>query len=167
MQTKVRREAVSPYGGMRYHDACLGDWNGQDVVVAYDIMDWRQVWVKTLKGAPICIAQFSEATGYRAVTAQQDAEEKRALAQIKHRERQIAAIGERVGREALEGEFSPVGKAAEIIDLVPRLSDAEVVELEQKPAKTMSRMELELWLLGESLEAGEQKDAPLNEAVAG
>lgn len=108
---KVRREAVTPYGGMRYHESSLGDWNGLDVVVSYDIMDWSRVWVKTLKGEPICEAKFSEATGYRTATAKEIADEKRAVAQIKHREKQIVNIRERVGNggmggEAIEGECS-------------------------------------------------------------
>jgi hypothetical protein len=44
-RVKVRREAVLPYSGMRYWHEVLGDWNGKEVVVAYDIMDWQQVWV--------------------------------------------------------------------------------------------------------------------------
>lgn len=170
----VSREAVSPYGGMRYHHADLGDWNGKEVVVAYDIMDWRQVWVKTLQGELICIADFSEATGYRTQSAKEAADEKRAQAQIKHRERQIDAIRERAGMDAIDGEAVRVGEQpalqAQVIDLIPRLSDAEMAEVEarqQKP-KPKTVMDLAMWLFEDKINADFAKDCdPPNESAAG
>ncbi|MFZ4539302.1 Mu transposase C-terminal domain-containing protein [Propionivibrio sp.] len=146
-QVTVRREAVTPYGGMRYHDACLGDWNGKDVVVAYDNMDWKQVWVKTLKGELICVAKFSEATGYRTATAKEEANEKRANAQIKHRERQIDAIRERAGLDAIDGECIHMQEVPELTS-VPRLTDEEMAAIEQRQQKpkAMSYMEMQMWL---------------------
>lgn len=122
----VRREAVTPYSGMRYHAPGLGDWNGQEVVVAYDIMDWRHVWVKTLEGELICEAEFKEAPGYRTKTALEAAEEKRALNQIKHRERQISVIRERVGLDVIEGE---------VVRDDPELADLE----DFKPASAVTQ----------------------------
>lgn len=113
VQVKVTRGAVSPYGGMRYRHEDLDAWLGKEVVVAYDQMDWRQVWVKTLKGESICIAGFAEATGYRCVTAQQDAEEKRALAQIKTKQRGIENIVLRHPGALLEQ--APVGELIEVV----------------------------------------------------
>lgn len=170
----VAREAVSPYGGMRYHHPELGDWNGKEVVVAYDIMDWQQVWVKTLQGELICIADFSEATGYRTQSAKDAADEKRAQAQIKHRERQIDAIRERAGMDAIDGEAVRVGEQpalqAQVIDLIPRLSDAEMAEVEarqQKP-KPKTVMDLAMWLFEDKINADFAKDCdPPNESAAG
>lgn len=129
VKVTVRREAVSPYGGMRYHEPGLGDWNGKEVVVAYDIMDWRHVWVKTIEGALICVADFQEAPGYRTQTALEAAEEKRALSQIRHRERQIDAIRERVGLEVID---MPPALSAPPIDLIHTISDADFAEMEAR-----------------------------------
>ena len=135
----VRREAVSPYGGMRYHAAGLGDWNGKEVVVAYDIMDWRHVWVKTLTGELICVAAFQEATGYRTQTAQEAAAEKRALSQIKHRERQIDVIRERLGGEVID--VLPAISAPPI-DLLDTISDAELSAMEARRPQAESLPDL-------------------------
>lgn len=174
IQITVRREAVSPYGGMRYHHECLGDWNGKEVVVAYDMMDWRQVWVKTLDGELICIAAFSEATGYRTQSAKEAADEKRAMAQIKRRERQIDTILERAGMDAIEGESTRVEQKAEVIDLVPRLTDAElaVIEQAQQKPKAKTMLDMAMWLYSDDIEKGMQKESekdrdPIKEAAAG
>lgn len=172
MQTTVRREAVSPYGGMRYHHECLGDWNGKDVVVAYDIMDWRQVWVKTLQGELICVAAFSEATGYRTQSAKEAADEKRAMAQIKRRERQIDTIRERAGMDAIDGESTRIAELevsrAAVIDLAPRITDAELAEIEarqQKP-KPRNMLDMAMWLYGDEIDGGKDCSPP-KESAAG
>ncbi len=129
VRVTVRREAVSPYGGMRYSASGLGDWNGKEVVVAYDIMDWRHVWVKTLDGELICVADFQEATGYRTQSAQEAADWKRAEARIKHRERQIDVIREQVGGAVLE--MVPA-ESLPVFDLAGSISDAELAEMEAR-----------------------------------
>lgn len=165
----VRRETVTPYTGMVYkNDDVLGDWNGKEVVVAYDIMDWRQVWVKTLSGEPICIADFDEATGYRAQSAYDAAREKRALAQIKHKERQIDTIRERAGLDSIEGEATRVIEAAQIVNLAPRLSDAELIEVEARQTKKKPKdmMDLAMWLYEDQINADCESD-PSKESAAG
>ena len=129
VKVTVRREAVSPYGGMRYHAEGLGDWNGKEVVVAYDIMDWHHVWVKTLTGELICVAPFQEATGYRTQTALETAAEKRALRQIKHRENQIDVIRERVGLDVID--VLPAISAPPI-DLLNTFTDSDLAEMESR-----------------------------------
>ncbi|WP_234086790.1 Mu transposase C-terminal domain-containing protein [Azonexus sp. R2A61] len=84
VRCKVSREAVSPIGnGQRYKFDGLGAWNGQWVMAAIDPMDWRAVWVKSLDGEFLGVADLVEATGYRAKTQYEIAEEKRANAQLK------------------------------------------------------------------------------------
>lgn len=104
----VRREMVVPYGGMRYHHPELGDWNGKEVVVAYDRSDWAQVWVKTLQGELICVADFSEARRYRPQSEDEMAQEKRINAQIKRKQQQIETIEARAGGALLEHHSAPV-----------------------------------------------------------
>lgn len=100
---KVTRETVSPYGGMRFKNKeVLGHWNGKHVVVTYDIHEWKSVRVADLNGEFICMAEFVEATGYRAVTAYEDAEQKRAKSRIKLREKQIDQIRARTPGAAIE-----------------------------------------------------------------
>jgi len=170
-RVKVTRETVSPYGGMRYQHEVLGDWNGKEVVVAYDIMDWRQVWVKTLAGEPICLAEFDYATGYRAQSAYDAATEKRALAQIKHRERQIEAIREKAGLDAIDGEATRVLDQrviqGEAIQIVPQLSDIELEAIEARQTKEKPRdmLDLAMWLYGDQIEA-DQSD-PGKEVATG
>lgn len=108
VQVKVNRESVLPYRGMRYRHEELEHWNGKQVVVAYDIMDWQQVWVKTLDGVLICTAQFATSSGYRAQSAYEIQDEKRALAQIKRRQQQIDTIVDRtpsLNGSVIEGNF--------------------------------------------------------------
>ncbi|MDP1896793.1 MAG: Mu transposase C-terminal domain-containing protein [Sulfurimicrobium sp.] len=81
VQVKVTRGGVIPYGKMRYTDPLLLHWNGREVVVAYDKMEWKKVWIYELDGSEICEAEFSHATPYRAQTAYENGEEKRANAQ--------------------------------------------------------------------------------------
>jgi hypothetical protein len=86
---------VKPYGGMRFHHTDLPHWEGKQVLVSYDIMNYSAVTVMALDGSLICIAPFCETTAYRAMTAYETAQEKRALAQIKLKKTQITAIEQR------------------------------------------------------------------------
>lgn len=173
----VRREQVRPYGDMFYAHEALSGFNNQEVVVAYDLMDWRQVWVKTLALEPICTALFAESTGYRTRSAYDVANEKRAQAQIKHRERQIEAIRERAGMdgETLEGEALRVTEQpaieAEVIRLTPRLSDEEMAEIEarqaRKRAKPMTMQDMAMWLYGDEIAAKDKAgEPPIKESAA-
>ena len=104
----VRRGTVSPFGGQRYYHSELPHHEGEEVMVAIDIMDARQVWVKDLAGRLICIADFVEATGYRSMSMYEYALEKRARAQIKRKESQIDQIAERMAPAAIEAPAAPV-----------------------------------------------------------
>jgi putative transposase len=84
VRCKVFREAVSPVGnGQRYRFSGLGAWNGEEVLVAIDPMDWQKVWIKDLNGVLLGVADLVQATGYHAKTLYEIAEEKRARAQLK------------------------------------------------------------------------------------
>jgi len=163
---KVTRETVTPYGGMRYRNPdVLGHWNGKDVVVAYDIHDYRMVWVKDLHGAPICEAAFVHATGYRAQTAYEAAEEKRAKVQIRSHENKIKKIeATRMGGAVIEAER--VKTIADFLDLdavEARFAAKPVREktlldfLPETPAEKepeSSYMDTVLWLRGEGKKPG-------------
>lgn len=92
----ISRETVSTFGGQRYRHEVLSDFNGQEVMVAVDVMDGSKVWVKDLQGRLICEAKFVEATGYRSQSMYEWALEKRMNAQIKRKENQIDAIERRM-----------------------------------------------------------------------
>lgn len=121
VQLKVTRGTVSPYGGMRYRHDALDEYIGKDVVVAYDMTDWRQVWVKTMKGEPICIAAFVEATGYRTLSAQEAADEKRTQARIRNKERQIEA-------ERLATPTPVIEHRSALLDYLPAKTAPVIVE---------------------------------------
>lgn len=107
LRKKVRRGCVSPFGGQRYHHPDLPHVEGEEVMVAVDIMDGASVWVKDLQGRLICQAHFVEATGYRCESMYEYALEKRARAQIRRKENQIERIGERMAPAAIEAPAAP------------------------------------------------------------
>jgi putative transposase len=152
----VTRETVSPYGGMRFRNAeALGHWNGKDVVVVYDIHEWRSVRVEQLNGALICMAEFVAATGYRAVTAYEDAEEKRARAQIRRREKQIAQIEARNPTVAIEEQT--VKTIVDFIDVNPQPARERELTIhdflpEKGEEKESSYSDTVMWLYGEQQE---------------
>lgn len=111
IKTKVRRGMVKPYGKMLYRDGALDAYEGDEVIVSYDQMDYRQVWVKDLKGVLICLADYVEATPYVAQTALEAAQEKRGDARIRLKEKQIEQIKAQTGAgksDVIEGECRQV-----------------------------------------------------------
>lgn len=177
---KVSRETVSPYGGMRYRNPeVLGHWNGKEVVVAYDIHDWRQVWIKTLQGELICIAEFVAATGYRAKTAYEVAEEKRAKAQVRSLDNKKKAVeAQRMGGQVIELPSDGLIPARDVIDMaIPTRTEplrdvrevlAELAPADSEtaaPAREMSWEETKMWLYGGGKDLREEEQPP-EEAAA-
>lgn len=107
LRKTVRRGTVSPFGGQRYYHSELPHIEGEEVMVAVDIMDGGRVWVKDLNGRLICCAEFVEATGYRAQSMYEFAQEKRLGAQVRRRENDIDAIKDRMA-PAIEAPAAPV-----------------------------------------------------------
>lgn len=135
VRCKVTREAVSPVGnGQRYHFAGLGAWNGQEVMVAIDPMDWRAVWIKSLDGEFLGVANLVEASGYRAKSQYEIAEEKRATAQIKRKTGDIAKIRARTGLQIAAPVASHVVIGGRVIDAADISSIATRVPVEPPQA---------------------------------
>lgn len=88
---RVTRGCVSIMG-QKYHHAELDHFNGGDVLVAYDIEDGEQVYIKDMTGVPLYTATFYESRGYRAQSFIDIALEKRATQQIGRLEKKVAAI---------------------------------------------------------------------------
>lgn len=127
---KVTRETVSPYGGMRYmNKEVLGHWNGKQVIVAYDLHDYNQVWVKDLKGALICTAEFVAATRYGAISAQEAGDEKRTKATLRRIEKKRETVLARNPGVVIEGEAE---KELTILDFI----DSTAIKV--KPEKELS-----------------------------
>lgn len=161
---KVSRGTVTPYGGMRYRHTDLDYYLEKEVIVAYDIMDWSRVWVKDMDGSLICEAHFVETTGYRAESAYESAEKKRAAAQIKRREKQIAQISERLPTAALDGTFSRM--EVHKMEKVPVPQPDCMPEVRDKPKEetsVMSHQDLVMLLYGD---AGKDDDDKLSEKTA-
>jgi putative transposase len=149
---RVTRETVTPWGGMRYrHPDILSHWNSKDVIVAYDIADYRQVWVKDMKGAPICVAEFVEATRYMAVTAQQADEEKRANAALRRLEKKRQTIIARTPSDVIEHEplkrveFTPT----ETLEPLKRVVIDAEFNREEPEAEPMNYLDTINFLYGE------------------
>lgn len=126
VQVRVTRETVTPYGGMKYYHPDLWHVEGQQVVVAFDIDDWRHVVVKDLKGNILCVADFDEAKDGRRKSSREAADERRALGQIKRREQQIEKIKDRMPGLTLE--------SGAIEGECQRLNVADLYSLDAEPA---------------------------------
>jgi len=163
----VRKGVVKPYGDMRFRHAELDHYEGLEVVVAYDIMDYRQVWVSNLKGGLICIALFDEACAYRAQTAVEANQEKRALAQIRSLEKKADTIRLRAGLDesnAIESTATRVLDYAllepESVDETPKRSLDELYAkvAEQEPEDDVKQLTAEeMWLKYYSIEDEDEK----------
>ena len=184
---KVTRECISPVGnGQRYKCDGLGAWNGQHVMASIDPMDWRQVIVKTLEGEMIGVADLVTATGYRAKTHYEIAEEKRGKAQLrlngqknKHiiNTRMSGEIVVKPAREIVIGgrvlgiaDLSAISKKAEIQqpqaiqkrnDELPKPTE-KVVQLKPRTERPASENFTEWEALDARIRAGE----PVSEADA-
>lgn len=113
---RVTRGMVCPYGKMLYRNLELGHYEGEKVMVWFDRYDYKEVWVRTLKGELICIAQHLESTGYRSVTAYQDAEYNRYLAQEKNTLRAL----EMKKAQRVVGDDSVIeGEVLQVVDPLP------------------------------------------------
>jgi len=172
---KVRRGTVSPYGGMRYRHEALDAWLDKEVVVAFDMVDYHQVWVKTLQGEPICIAAFVEATGYRTLSAQEAADEKRALARIRNKERQIEAERLRTPGLTVEAprpailDYLPAERVPEVVDNVRLIDLLPAKQEEERPLSYMECVALYMRTADDEDQdgEGEEGDGAPKEAAAG
>ncbi|MDD5271122.1 MAG: Mu transposase C-terminal domain-containing protein [Methylovulum sp.] len=151
----VRRGVVKPYGGAdgpRFRHKELDHWEGKEVVVSYDIMDYRQVWVMDLQGALICEAPLDEACRYRAQTAADAAQETRALAQIRRLEKKIDTVEKRAGLDTAEVIDSTATRVLDYtIDapaVTPKISMDELYAkvAEQEPEEPQQLTATETWL---------------------
>ena len=109
----VRRGMVTPYGGQLYSHPDLIHHNGTEVMIAIDIMDPYQVWVKDLEGRLICVANYVQGRLPRPKSMYDDAMDKRDAAQIKRREQQIENIDARRAPPVIEHV------SAEVIEFAP------------------------------------------------
>jgi putative transposase len=138
VQVKVRRETVSPWGGMRYmNPEVLSHFNGKEVIVAYDISDYQTVWVKDLKGTPICEATFVEAARYHALTAQQADEEKRAIAALKRLDKKRDKVIAGVPQHVIEGEVLTRIPAIPQETIEPLIRVQPIAKEQEEPLKPL------------------------------
>ena len=151
----VTRETVSPFNGQRYYHPVLGDFNGEEVMVAIDTMDGSRVWVKDLQGRLLCEATFLEASGYRSLSYYEYALEKRANAQIRRKEQQIEQIAQRMAAPALEmqpGQVLPFSIASHPA-LQPLAEAAPLAATAQQPVAKAGFSDLAMELYGDEIEA--------------
>ncbi len=78
--------------GQRYHHAELDHHNGEDVLVAYDIEDGSQVYIKNMAGVPMYTASFYESRGYRMQSFAEIALNKRVDKQLERLDTKKVAI---------------------------------------------------------------------------
>ncbi len=78
--------------GQKYHHAELDHLNGEDVLIAYDIEDGNQVYVKNMAGAYLYTAKFYASRSYRAQSFVDIAMERRVSKQIGRLGKKVSAI---------------------------------------------------------------------------
>lgn len=164
----VTRETVSPFNGQRYYHPVLGDFNGEEVMVAIDTMDGSRVWVKDLQGRLLCEASFMEATGYRSLSYYEYALEKRANAQIRRKEQQIEQIEQRMAAPALEmqqfGQVLPFSIASHSALRPIAQSTPEAAVVVQEPAAQADFSDLAMQLYGEEIDAQDRAAETVRDA---
>lgn len=129
----IRRDTVTPWGGMRYYHPVLATMNDKPVIVAYDLADYHHVWVKDLDGTPICTADFVEATRYHAMSAQMAEEEKRAQAALKRLDKKRDAVIERMPGEVLTLESIPANQIAGLETIAKKIEIRQENPVEMAP----------------------------------
>ena len=152
----VRRGGVTAFARQRYDHAELEHHNGEEVMVAIDIMDWRRVWVKDLDGRLICEADYLEGCSPRPQSLYEAATEKRSRAQVRRRENQIAAIESR----------SPV----EVIEMAPRRDVAlelygDVIDAETAAPKYTDMRDVAMYLYGDVIDTEDAEDSEKEKAA--
>lgn len=165
----VRRGGVSPFSGQRYDNEILEHWNGKEVMVAIDIMDWRSVWVKDLQGRLICEAKYLEGRLPRPKSMYEAAFEKRERAQIQRRENQIDAIESRNPFDVIEAPAEPVIDVAMHLygdadqepvtaELIAPTESAPVTKKKQPQRQYDDITDIAMYLYGDQLEEGDQEE---------
>lgn len=164
----VRRGGVSPFSGQRYDHPVLEHWNGKEVMVAIDIMDWRSVWVKDLQGRLICEAKYLEGRLPRPQSMYEAAFEKRERAQIRRRENQIDAIESRNPFDVIEAPAEPVidmamhlygdiDTAPVTAELIAPPEPAPVTRQKAQPRHYDDITDIAMYLYGDQLEEEGEK----------
>lgn len=148
----VTRETVSPFNGQRYYHSTLGDFNGQEVMVAIDTMDGSRVWVKDLEGRMLCEATFMEASGYRSLSYYEYALEKRANAQIRRKVQQIDQIEQRMVAPALEMHSAQVLPFAVATHAALQPATEASVTTPAAPVQRADFSDLAMQLFGDDIE---------------
>lgn len=104
---KVRRASVVQ-DGREYGHADLHQWNGQTVVLEFDLMDDKVAVVRTLKGEFICDANLIAKKNQFSDNRLDDLRQKRLDNQIARKEKHIAEDKARAGR-VIDAEAVAVG----------------------------------------------------------
>ncbi|MFZ6687540.1 Mu transposase C-terminal domain-containing protein [Undibacterium sp. SXout11W] len=103
MMRTIRRAEVELFG-MRYSNAALTEFNGEQMAVSYDIHDPQTVWIYNADGRLICSAELNaNAAPYMPKSVVQQAQEKRTAGREKRLLNGLTEIhAERDGALALE-----------------------------------------------------------------
>jgi hypothetical protein len=96
--------------GVRFSHVELPHYEGKDVIVAYDVMNYEKVWVYTLSGELICVADHVADSPYSSVAANEAAQSFRDDVAIKRKQKDIQAIRDASGLllEHTEAEVIPL-----------------------------------------------------------
>jgi len=141
----VVRGTVTLIGQTYYHPDLL-HFNGETVQMAYDIEDGKRVWVKTLDGRLIAVAEIEKTRGYRVRTVREDGLAKREQGQLKRLD---------IKREAIEQQREPLTITHQPVQplIIPGLGDIT-------DRAAMAKLAADMAEDGEVIEAVEAAEPP-------
>jgi putative transposase len=119
---KVRRAAVTQ-DGREYGHPSLHQWNGQTVVLDYDLIDDKVAVVRTIKGEFICDANLISKKRQFSDSRMDDLRKKRLENQIKRKQKHIEEDKARAGL-LIDAEAVAVGGMEALESDTPRLPDS-------------------------------------------
>lgn len=124
-QRTVRRGLVQVLGQTYYHTE-LAAYHGEEVLVGYDIHDASHVWVRTLEGRLICIADFEgNKRAYMPQSAVQLAAERRAAGREQRLMTHLDEVrAELAGSRVIDLRAEPVPLAPAVAAIHRQLVDA-------------------------------------------
>jgi putative transposase len=160
-QRKVRRGVVLGYEKQDYSHPELAHYEGQEVLVAIDIMDGQTVWVKDLQQRVLCQASFVPVTGYRPKSFYEFSLEKRMGQQLRRLEKKADKVQERMAPDAIEMQSS-TAQVLDIHGLVLTGLSASTVAVTPEPAAETPKehpiTDIAMYLYGD--EVARQQDVP-------
>lgn len=120
----VRRATVVGFMKQEYRHADLAHLEGEEVIVAVDVMDGYRVWVKDQQQRLVCEAPVIEAVGFHVWSFYEFSMDRRMNARIRRQEKKIEAI-----QELMDPARAPLDVQAQMVPGLTHQPPAQVFAL--------------------------------------